>query len=115
MANRRLDLVLVNPGNRTQVFQSLASDLAAKEPPIWAGLMATFIRARGFAVEILDAEGEDLNFNDTVNRIIDMAPILTAVVVYGHQPSASTQNMPAAGKLCTMLKERDPNLKTILI
>lgn len=115
MANRRLDLVLVNPGNRSQVFQSLASDLAAKEPPIWVGLMATFIRARGFAVEILDAEGEDLNFNDTVNRIIDMAPILTAVVVYGHQPSASTQNMPAAGRLCTMLKEHAPNLKTILI
>jgi radical SAM superfamily enzyme YgiQ (UPF0313 family) len=112
---RKLDLVLVNPGNRSQVFQSLASDLAAIEPPIWAALIATFIRARGFAVEIVDAEGEGLSFDDTATRIIDMDPILTAVIVYGHQPSASTQNMPAAGKLCAQLKERAPNLKTILV
>jgi len=112
---RKLDLVLVNPGNRAQVFQSLASDLAAIEPPIWAALIATFIRARGFAVEILDAEGEGLSLDDTATRIIDMDPTLTAVIVYGHQPSASTQNMPAAGKLCTLLKERAPYLKTILV
>jgi anaerobic magnesium-protoporphyrin IX monomethyl ester cyclase len=115
MGNRKLDLVLVNPGNRTQVFQSLAADLAAIEPPIWAALIATFIRARGFAVNIVDAEGEGLSFDETVTRIIDMDPVLTAVVVYGHQPSASTQNMPAAGKLCAHLKERAPNLKTILV
>jgi anaerobic magnesium-protoporphyrin IX monomethyl ester cyclase len=114
-ANRKLDLVLVNPGNRSQVFQSLASDLAAIEPPIWAALIATFIRARGFAVQIVDAEAEGLSFHETATRIIDMDPILTAVIVYGHQPSASTQNMPAAGKLCAQLKERAPNLKTILV
>jgi anaerobic magnesium-protoporphyrin IX monomethyl ester cyclase len=112
---RQLDLVLVNPGNRTQIFQSLAADLAAIEPPIWAALIATFIRARGLAVDIVDAEGEGLSFDETVTRIIDMDPILTAVIVYGHQPSASTQNMPAAGKLCAQLKERAPNLKTILV
>ena len=112
---RKLDLVLVNPGNRSQVFQSLAADLAAIEPPIWAALIATFIRARGFAVQIVDAEGEGLSSHETATRIIDMDPILTAVIVYGHQPSASTQNMPAAGKLCAQLKERAPNLKTILV
>jgi anaerobic magnesium-protoporphyrin IX monomethyl ester cyclase len=115
VGNRKLDLVLVNPGNRRQVFQSLASDLAAIEPPIWAGLIATFIRARGFAVQIVDAEGEGLSSRETANRIIDMDPTLTAVVVYGHQPSASTQNMPAAGELCTILKESAPHLKTILV
>jgi anaerobic magnesium-protoporphyrin IX monomethyl ester cyclase len=115
MANHRLDLVLVNPGNRRQVFQALAVDLAAIEPPVWAGLIATFIRARGFAVQIVDAEGEGLSVHETANRIIEMDPTLTAVIVYGHQPSASTQNMPAAGELCTVLKERAPDLKTILV
>ena len=115
VTNRKLDLVLVNPGNRRQVFQSLASDLTAIEPPVWAGLIATFIRARGFAVQIVDAEGEGLSFHETTNRIIDMDPTLTALIVYGHQPSASTQNMPAAGELCKRLKERAPNLKTILV
>jgi len=115
MTNRKLDLLLINPGNRSQVFQSLAADLAAIEPPVWAGLIATFIRARGFAVQIVDAEAEGLSFDETACRVIDMEPTLTAVIVYGHQPSASTQNMPAAGVLCKMLKELAPNLKTILV
>ena len=115
MANRKLDLVLVNPGNRKQVFQSLAGDLAAIEPPVWAGLIATFIRAHGFAVQIVDAEGEGLSLHETAHRIIDMNPTLVAVIVYGHQPSASTQNMPAAGELCTVLKQIASDLKTILV
>jgi anaerobic magnesium-protoporphyrin IX monomethyl ester cyclase len=115
VTNRKLDLVLVNPGNRRRVFQSLASDLAAIEPPVWAGLIATFIRSRGFAVQIVDAEGEGLSLQEVTHRIIDLDPTLTAVIVYGHQPSASTQNMPAAGDLCKMLKESAPNLKTILV
>ena len=47
-AGARLDLVLVNPGNRTQVYQSLGNDLAAIEPPVWAALVATFGRRHGF-------------------------------------------------------------------
>src|SRR5262249_29294432 len=115
MTNRKLDLLLINPGNRSQVFQSLAADLAAIEPPVWAGLIATFIRAGGFAVQIVDAEAEGLSFDETACRVVDMEPTLTAVIVYGHQPSASTQNMPAAGGVCEMVKEKTPHLKTIFV
>src|SRR5207245_1695351 len=55
-----LDLLLVNPGSRTQVYQALANTLAAIEPPVWAGLMAAFARNRGLSVAILDAEAEGL-------------------------------------------------------
>jgi len=41
--------------------------------------------------------------------------VLTAVVVYGHQPSASTQNMTAAGEICTAVKRRVPGLKVLLV
>ena len=44
---RKLDLVLINPASRTQVYQSLGTELAAVENPVWAGLMATFCRAQG--------------------------------------------------------------------
>ena len=111
----RLDLALVSPGNRQQAYQSLGSDLAAIEPPIWAGLMATFIRQRGFSVRILDANAEALSPEETAERIIEMNPVLTAVVVYGHNPSASTQVMPAAGAICTAVKEEAPNLKLLLV
>ena len=111
----QLDLVLVNPGNRKRTYQSLGSELAAIEPPIWAGLLATFIRKRGFSVHIVDANAEGMGPEDTARRIADMAPVLTAVVVYGHNPSASTQVMPAAGAICRTIKDVSPDRKVILV
>lgn len=111
----RLDLVLVNPGNRKQIYQSLGSQLTAIEPPVWSGLMATFIRTRGFSVRILDANAENLSPEEVADQIASIAPVLTSVVVYGHQPSASTQVMPGAGAVCNALKERAPWLKRLLV
>jgi anaerobic magnesium-protoporphyrin IX monomethyl ester cyclase len=110
-----VDLVLVHPGSRTQVYQSLGSTLSAIEPPVWASLMATFIRKRGFSVEVLDAEVDELTPDEAASQIDDINPLLTAVVVYGHQPSASTQNMTAAGAICSSLKERSPGRKVLLV
>ena len=60
MGNKdRPDLLLVNPGGRTQVYQFLGSTLAAIEPPVWAGMMATFIRKQGNSVRILDARSTE--------------------------------------------------------
>ena len=111
----QLDLLVVNPASRRQVYQSLGSSLAAIEPPIWAGLIATYVRNHGFSVRILDAEAEDMTAEETADHIAEAEPVLTAVVVYGHQPSASTQTMPGAGALCTALKQRAPHLKTVMV
>jgi radical SAM superfamily enzyme YgiQ (UPF0313 family) len=116
MSNRQpLDLVLVHPASRRQIYQALGNTLSAIEPPVWASLMATFARNRGFAVEILDTEAEDLTPEQSAARIADMDPMLVAVVVYGHQPSASTQNMTMAGAICSALKERKPESKILLV
>jgi len=114
-SKKKLDLVLINPGSRKQVYQSLAATLAAIEPPVWAGLMATFMRNHGFSVHIIDAEAENLGPVETAHRVSEVSPMLTAVVVYGHQPSASTQNMPAAGAICTAIKQRSPEQKVLLV
>ena len=110
-----LDLVLVHPGSRTQVYQSLGSTLSAIEPPVWASLMASFVRNRGFSVYVLDAEAQDLTPDQVAAVIEEINPLLTAVVVYGHQPSASTQNMTAAGAICSALKELSPERKLLLV
>jgi len=110
-----LDLLLINPGNRTQLYQTLGSTLAAIEPPVWASLMASFVRKRGFSVAIVDADAESLTPSETAKRIVEMDPLLVAVAVYGHQPSASTQNMTGAGAICTAVKQAAPNLKTLLV
>ena len=109
------DLVLINPGARHAIYQALENDLSAVEPPVWAGLIATFIRKRGFSVSILDANAERLGPEEVAQRIDEMNPRLTAVVVYGHQPSASTQNMVASGAICSALKKRRSDLNLILV
>jgi len=115
IGKKGLDLVLINPGGRMRIYQSLGSTLSAIEPPVWASLIATFIRKRGFSVRILDAEAENLTPADVAGRVADMDPVLAAVVVYGHQPSASTQNMTAAGAICTALKQTTPDLRVLLV
>lgn len=110
-----MDLVLVNPGSRRQVYQSLGTRLSAVEPPVWAGLMATHARRRGWSVAIVDANAQELTPDQTAVRVAELDPLLTAVVVYGHQPSASTQNMPVAGAVCRALKQLRPQAPVILV
>ncbi|MBI3351124.1 MAG: cobalamin B12-binding domain-containing protein [Nitrospirae bacterium] len=110
----RLDLVLVNPGAQKQVYQGLSHTLTAFEPPVWVGLIATFARNRGLAVRIIDAEAEGYSPEETGEQIAKLNPVLAAVIVFGSQPSASTQKMTAAGKTCEAIKRLAPETKTIL-
>lgn len=112
---RRVDLVLVNPGNRKEIYQDLGSALSAVEPPIWAGLIATFIRNAGCHVMILDADAEGIGPAETAGRIADINPHLSVVAVYGHNPSASTMIMPAARTLCEEIKKVSPSQKLLLV
>src|SRR5579871_3815133 len=96
-SSNQIDLVLVNPNSKKKVYQALSNDLSAIEPPVWAGLMATFVRKKGYSVVIVDAEAEHLSPEETAQRVREIKPRLVAIVVYGHQPSASTQNMAASG------------------
>jgi radical SAM superfamily enzyme YgiQ (UPF0313 family) len=111
----QLDLVLINPASRSQVYQSLGNDLAAVENPVWAGLMASFCRGRGLAVEIIDAEAEGLGPAEVAEQVQAFNPVLAAVVVYGHQPSASTQVMTGAGAVCTAIKQLTPRQNLLLL
>jgi radical SAM superfamily enzyme YgiQ (UPF0313 family) len=112
---RKLDLVLINPSSRTQVYQSLGTRLAAVENPVWAGLMATFCRVKGLSVLVIDAEAEQLSAPEVADRVEDLDPVLAVVVVYGHQPSASTQIMTASGAVCTAIRQQCPHQKILLV
>lgn len=101
-----IDAVLINPGNMRQVYQELAADFSAVEPPFWVAVLAAFLRNNGFSVEVIDANAENISPEEVANRVSELKPYLTAVIVYGSQPSASTQNMTIAGRICSTLKER---------
>jgi anaerobic magnesium-protoporphyrin IX monomethyl ester cyclase len=104
----RMDVVLINPGDRRQVYQGLGSDMAAIEPPYWAAALAASLRQRGIEVGVIDANAENIPPSETAERVRALGPLLAVVVVYGSQPSASTQNMTIAGKICGAIREKSP-------
>jgi radical SAM superfamily enzyme YgiQ (UPF0313 family) len=109
------DVVFVQPASRIQVYQGLGTTLAAVEPPVWAGLMARFTRDRGYGVEMIDAEAEELSAVQVAARLVALNPVLVTVVAFGHQPSASTQSMAGASVLCRVIKEAAPHLPVLIV
>ncbi len=110
----RLDLVLINPGGRGQAYQGLADEFAAIEPPVWAGLLAANARNAGFRVAVIDAEAEGLGPEEVARRVAAARPHLAMTVVFGANPSASTQKMPAAGAICAAVRKTAPGVKQML-
>ncbi|MBI4650464.1 cobalamin B12-binding domain-containing protein [Candidatus Desantisbacteria bacterium] len=103
--NGRIDIVLVNPGDRKQIYKDLDKDYSAIEPPFWIAVIAAFLRNNKFNVVILDSNAENISPDETAEKINQINPLLSAVIVYGSQPSASTHNMTIAGKICKAIKK----------
>jgi len=110
-----IDLLLVHPGGREQAYQHLATGLAAIEPPLWCRLIGGYARDRGWSVAILDAEAEALSPDQVAKRVHVLAPGLVGMVAFGHQPSASTQQMVPAGETCRAIKAVSPAQPIILL
>lgn len=100
-----MDIVLINPGDRKQIYQSLGQDYSAIEPPFWIAVIAAYLRNNGFSVGVIDANAENISPEETASKVSELNPLLAAVIIYGSQPSASTQNMTVAGRICKVLKE----------
>src|SRR3989344_5338995 len=116
MNRKDIDLVVINPGDRVEIYQVLGSSgVSAAEPPIWAGLIANYILGKGYTVEIIDANAENLTPQQVAQRMEAINPLLAAVVVYGHNPSASTQVMPSAGRICTAIKKLTQEQPLLLV
>jgi anaerobic magnesium-protoporphyrin IX monomethyl ester cyclase len=109
-----MDLLLINPGGRELIYQDLGAELSAVEPPLWCRLIAGYVADRGNSVAILDSEAENLGPDAVARRVADLRPRLVGVIVYGHQPSASTQQMAGARPLCRAIKELLPDQPVVL-
>lgn len=110
-----LDLLLVNPGPADEAYQGLRPRATAIEPPIWCGLIATFMRRRGYTVRVIDAHALGLTPTQVAEAVAAEPVRLVAIVAYGHHPSASTQVMPAAGAIATAIRRRLPAQVTCLL
>ncbi|MBI4191052.1 MAG: cobalamin B12-binding domain-containing protein, partial [Betaproteobacteria bacterium] len=115
LESRKIDVILVNPGSRQAVYQELGDEFSASEPPSLAGLFANYLRQKGLTVAIVDAPAHNLSPDGAASFIAkNYQPTLIVMVVYGFQPSASTQNMPAAGETCRALKQLIPDCRILM-
>ena len=113
--SKGIDLLIISPGNNKIIYQDLAKEYSAIEPPIWAGLLAKFSRNQGHDTILIDQEAQGLSSDQIAQQGLDLSPKLVVVVVYGQQPSASTQNMTMAAEICSKFRLEAPHLKTLMI
>lgn len=102
---RKLDILFVHPNASEIIYQELSKNHSAIEPPIWAGMLANHVRTRNFSTAILDCEAEKLGWQDAAKQIVDINPRVICFVVYGQQPSASSQNMTGAVGTANLVKQ----------
>ena len=101
-----MDCLFVNPNN-SGLYQELAIDISAIEPPTWALLLAESCRSVGHEVSILDAEAERLPPDQVSRRIDRENPRIVLFVVYGQNPNSGTTGMAAVGECLKELSSKE--------
>tara|TARA_B100000787_G_scaffold162090_1_gene142473 strand:- start:7568 stop:9106 length:1539 start_codon:yes stop_codon:yes gene_type:complete len=112
---RNLDVLFINPGNASGIYQGLSKDFSAIETPTWSLLLAEACRSKGFAVQILDVNAERLSNEEACDRILNLKPKLVTFVVYGQNPNSGTVNMAGAVNLCSYLKKENIQIITSFV
>ena len=72
----QLDVLLITPPSRLEVYQNLSGDYAAIETPVWSMLIAKYLSNLSYNVEILDAEADSLTHEQTAETISKKIPNL---------------------------------------
>jgi radical SAM superfamily enzyme YgiQ (UPF0313 family) len=108
-----IDIAFIHPGAQQALFGPLAN-FTALEPPTWTRMLAGYCRDRGAAIAIIDAEADELSPAAVAELVEHLNPRLTVIVVQGHQPSSSSQQMVGAGQAARAIKAKNPHL-TILM
>jgi radical SAM superfamily enzyme YgiQ (UPF0313 family) len=102
---KKLDILFVHPNASEKIYQELSKKASAIEPPIWAGMLANHVRVKGFSPAILDCEAERLDWEASAKTIVEFDARVICFVVYGQQPSASSQNMTGAVGIANLIKQ----------
>ena len=113
--NTSTDILLINPGgSRKKVYQDLSKVFSAIDTPFWAALTAGYLRNNNINVALLDANAENLDFNETAEYARKVNPKFIAIICYSQQANVCTPIMVAVGELCRILKDTLPEARLIL-
>ena len=112
---KNLDILFIHSNGAKKIYQELSKDHSAIEPPIWAAMLTNHCLSRGFDADLIDCEAERLSTSESADRILKYDARVYCFVVYGQQPSASTQNMVGAVDTAEKLKELNPEAKVLFV
>lgn len=112
---KKLDVLFVNANSSFINYQDLAKKFAAIETPIWAGMLASHTRSRGFSTAILDCEAERLDTEDSSKEIINANARLVVFVVNGQNPNDSTPKMEGCTATSKLVKQLKPQQKILYV
>jgi len=104
------DILFIHPGNQKKTYQDLSKEYTAVATPAWTLLLAGYLREKGYDVAIYDANAEGWDETKTEELFNIYSPQLIVMMVYGHNPSASTQTMPAAGRIAKDIKRYNKDI-----
>ncbi len=112
---KKCDILFIHPNAAKKIYQDLSEDFSAVEPPIWAGMLTAHCLKRGFGADILDCEALHLDDVAAAQKVKEANPRVACFVVYGQQPSASSQNMAGAVNLAEKVKQGSPGIKILFV
>ena len=98
------EVVLIAPGAASTIYQNLAADLSAIEPPTWLRMIAGWLRENGYGVAIIDQDALRWTPERVAERVDALDPKLVVHAAAGQQPSASTQSMTGIAKLVEAIR-----------
>lgn len=99
------DILFIHPGDHKKTYQDLSSEFTAIATPAWTTLIADYTRQKGYKTVIYDVNVQGWDDNTSGELITKYNPGLIVMMVYGHNPSASTQTMPAARRIAKDIKK----------
>ncbi len=115
MKKKVIDCVFLVASSSKKSYQELSRTYSAIEPPTWALLLAQSMRSVGNEVKILDANAENLDEKEILERIKDLNPRLICFVVYGQNVNAGTTNMSGAVHVSNYLKKKNIDKKICFV
>jgi len=110
---KKLDILFIHANSSDSSYQGLAQDFSAREIPLWTSLLANHVRNNNYSTAILDAECENLNVSETVQKIIEYNAKINCFISEGPNPNSSSQSMEGAVQTADELKKQAPNCKIL--
>jgi anaerobic magnesium-protoporphyrin IX monomethyl ester cyclase len=106
-----IDVLFIIPNSSKKIYQNLANNFSAIEPPTWALLLASSMIKNNFSSEILDCDALRINEDEAIIKIKESKCRLACFVLYGQQPNQGTFLMAGATSLAENLKKNYADIK----